>query len=76
MHCYNHWHVTTKWMGSTITPVAFSYILTVKERYNPVDYCCMWIIDEIRFFFFDVEDAAHNQKLCVKIMRKLKIKLS
>ena len=26
---------------------------------------------EIRFFFFDVEDPAHNQKLCAEMMWKI-----
>ena len=53
-------------MGSTITAITFPYFLTDKERYNPLDYFRMGIIEELRFFFFDVEDPAHNQKLCVK----------
>ena len=32
----------------------FPYILMVKERYNPLDYFRMGIIEEISFFFFDV----------------------
>ena len=31
----------------------------------------MGIIEEIRFFFFDVEDPALNQKLCAEMMRKI-----
>ena len=53
-------------MGSTITAITFLYFLTDKERYNPLDYFRMGIIEELRFFFFDVEDPAQNQKLCVK----------
>ena len=41
-------------------------ILTDKERYNPLDYFGMRILEEIRFFFLDVEDRARNQKLCAK----------
>ena len=59
IHCYNHlhsydspnsiynWHMTTKCIGSAITPIIFPYILTVKERYNPLDYFRMGIIEEI-----------------------------
>ena len=49
-----------------ITAITFLYFLTDKERYNPLDYFRMGIIEELRFFFFDVEDPARNQKLCVK----------
>ena len=35
----------------------------------------MAIIDELRFFFFDVEDPARNQKLCVKRCEILKNKV-
>ena len=52
-------------MGSAITPIIFSYILTVKERNNPLDYFRMWII-EIGFFFFDVEDPVRNQNFVQK----------
>ena len=31
----------------------------------------MGITEEIRFFFFEVEDPARNQKLCVEMMRKI-----
>ena len=31
----------------------------------------MGIIEEERFFFFDLEDAARNQKLCAEMMRKI-----
>ena len=34
----------------------------------------MGIIEEIKFFFFDVEDPARNQKLCAKRCEKLKSK--
>ena len=53
-------------MGSAITAITFPYFLTDKERYNPLDYFRMGIIEALRFFFFDVEDPACNQKLCVK----------
>ena len=53
-------------MGSAINAITFPYFLTGKELYNPLDYFRMGIIEEIRFFFFDVEDPAGNQKLCVK----------
>ena len=54
------------WMGSTITPIIFPYILTVKERYNPLDYFRMGIIEETIFFFFDVEDPLRNQNFVQK----------
>ena len=53
-------------MRSAITAITFPYFLADKERYNPPDYFCIGIIEELRFFFFDVEEHARNQKLCVK----------
>ena len=53
-------------MGSAITAITFQYFLTDKERYNPLDYFCVGIIEDLRFFFFDLEDPTRNQKLCVK----------
>ena len=53
-------------MGNAITAITFPYSLTDKEKYNPLDYFRMGIIEEIRFFFSEVEDPARNQKLCVK----------
>ena len=53
-------------MGSAITAITFPYFLTDKEKYNPLDYFRIGIIEEVRFFFFDVEDRASDQKLCVK----------
>ena len=67
--------MTIKWIGSVTTAVIFAYILTVKGRYNPLDYFRMEIIEEISLFFFDVEYPACNQKLCAEMMRKLKIKV-
>ena len=67
-----HWHVPRKWMGSAITAITFPYFLTDKERYNLLDCFRMRIIEESRFFFFDVEDPALNQKLCVKWCEILK----
>ena len=55
-----------KWIGSAITEITFPYFLTDEKRYNPLDYFRMGIIKELRFFFFDVEDPACNQKLSVK----------
>ena len=52
-------------MRSAITAITFPYFLTDKERCNSQDYFGMGIIEEI-LFFFDVEDPARNQKLCVK----------
>ena len=60
--------------GSTITAITFPYFLTDKERYNPLDYFRMGIIEELRFFFFNVEDPARNQKLYVKWCEILKLK--
>ena len=55
-----------KCKGSAITAIIFPYFLTAKERYNPLDYFRMGIMEEIRFFFLDMEEPARNQKLCVK----------
>ena len=57
-------------MGSAITAITFPYFLTDKERYNPLDYFRMGIIEELRFFFFDMEDPARNQKMC-EMMRNI-----
>ena len=46
-----------------------------KKDYNPLDYFRMGIIDEISFFFFDVENTAHFQKLLAGMMQKLKDKM-
>ena len=35
----------------------------------------MEVIEQISFFFFDMEYAARNQKLCAEMMQKLKIKM-
>ena len=43
-------------MGKAITTITFLYFLTDKERYNPLDYFLMGIIDEIRLFLLDVKD--------------------
>ena len=51
-------------MRSAITTITFPYFLTEKERYNLLDCFRMRIIEELKFFFFDVEDPALNQKLC------------
>ena len=84
IHCYHqlhssdspnntyHWNVPRKCMGSAFTAINFPYFLNGKERYNPVDYFRMGIMEEIRFFFFDVEDPARNQKLHVKWCEILK----
>ena len=50
----------------------FSVYVDGQKKYNPLDYFRMRIIEEISFFFFDVEDPARNQKLCTEMMRKLK----
>ena len=60
-------------MGSAITPITFPYILTVKERYNPLDYFRMGIIEEMSFFF-DVENPTRNQKLYAEMMREKRLK--
>ena len=49
-------------MGSAITVIFFSYFLTGKERFNPLDYFRMGIIEQIRFFFFDVEGSVRMTK--------------
>ena len=54
-------------MGNAITAITFPYFLTDKERYNLLDCFRMRIIEEFRFFFFDVKDPALNQKLCEMI---------
>ena len=50
-------------MGSVITTIIFPHFFADNERYDSLDYFGMGIIEEIRFFFFDVEDPARNQKL-------------
>ena len=82
IHCYHqlhssdspnntyHWNVPRKCMGSAFTAINFPYFLNGKERYNPVDYFRMGIMEEIRFFFFDVQDPVRNQKLC-QMMRNI-----
>ena len=72
-------------MGSAITTISFPCFLTGKERYNLLDCFRMRIIEELRFFFFDVEDPALNQNLCemtrniekqgVRIAKKRRIKI-
>ena len=61
-----HQHMPRKRMRIAITTITFPYFLTEKERYNLLDCFRMRIIEELRFFFFVVEDPALNQKLCVK----------
>ena len=61
--------------GSTITAIIFQYFLTDKERYNPLNYFRMGIIEELKIFFFGVEDPARNQELCVKWREILKNKV-
>ena len=53
-----------------MTAITFPYFLMNKEKYNPLDHFRMGIIEEIRFFFFDVEDPARNQKVC-EVMLKI-----
>ena len=53
-------------MGAVLLQLLFRIFFTDKERYNPLDDFRMGIIEELRFFFFDVKDPARNQKLCVK----------
>ena len=72
---YN-WHDPRKWIGSAIIAITFPYFLMDKEKYNRLDYFRLGIIEEIRFFFLDVEDPARNQKLCAKWCKKLKNKVS
>ena len=42
-----------------------------RTEKDPLDYFSMGIIQKIRFFFYDVEDPAHNQKLCPEMMQKI-----
>ena len=60
-----------KWIGSAITAITLVYFLTDKERYNTFG---MGIIEEIRFFFFDVEDLARSQTMCRNDAKKKKKK--
>ena len=62
-------------LSSAITAITFPYFLSDKERYNPLDYILMGVMEQIKFFFFDVEDATRNQKLCVKWCEILKNKV-
>ena len=55
-----------KRIGNAITTITFPYFLADKESYNLLDCFRMRIMEELRFFFFYVEDTALNQKLCVK----------
>ena len=43
-------------------------IFWLTEIYNLLDYFRVQIIEEIRLFFFDVEDTARDQKLCAEMM--------
>ena len=43
-------------------------IFWLTEIYNLLDYFRVRIIEEIRLFFFDVEDPARDQKLCAEMM--------
>ena len=43
-------------------------IFWLTEIYNLLDYFRVRIIEEIRLFFFDVEDTARDQKLCAEMM--------
>ena len=62
-------------MGSADTAITFLYFLTDKGRYNALDYFRMEIIEEIRFFFFSVENPVRNQSLPAEMVRKLKNKV-
>ena len=55
-------------MRSTITTIIFPYFFTDNERYDSLDYFGIEIIEEMRFFFFDVEDPARNQKFYAEMM--------
>ena len=43
-------------------------IFWLTEIYNLLDSFRVRIIEEIRLFFFDVEDPARDQKLCAEMM--------
>ena len=45
-------------MGRAITAITFPYFLMDKEKHNRLGYFRLGITEEIRFFFFDVEDPA------------------
>ena len=44
-------------------------IFWLTRKYNPLDYFGMGIIEEIRFFFFEMEDPDHNQKLYAEMWK-------
>ena len=56
--------------GSTITAITFPYILTDKERYNPLDYFRMVMIEELRFFLLTWKTLLVIKTLC-KMMRNI-----
>ena len=55
---------------STITAITFPYILTDKERYNPLDYFRMVMIEELRFFLLTWKTLLVIKTLC-KMMRNI-----
>ena len=62
-------------MGSAIAAITFPHFLTDKERYNLLNYFRMGIIEEIRFFFFDVKDPVRKiEKQGVRIAKKMRLK--
>ena len=61
---------TKKMDGSTITAITFPYILTDKERYNPLDYFRMVMIEELRFFLLTWKTLLVIKTLC-KMMRNI-----
>ena len=54
-------------MGSVITPIIFPYF-DGERKTSPTSlhYFRMGIIEEISFFFFDVEDPIRNQNFVQK----------
>ena len=56
-------------MGNAITAITFPYFLTDKEKYNLLDCFRMRIMEELRFFFFDMEDPALNKKTMCEMMQ-------
>ena len=61
-------------MGNAITAITFLYFLTDNERYKLLDYFGNreLLLLLLLLFFFDVEDPAHNEKLCTEMMRKIR----
>ena len=46
-----------------LSPQFIFHIFWLTKKDNPPDYFGMGNVEERRFFFFDIEDPAYNQKL-------------